>query len=395
VVELATVPSGADRPTVAGVGSAPAHSVASLSTAVVEAMSVGVVVLDSQDRVVLANPAAVEMNAASAATDGTLAAVPDLVSLARTCRNSGQEGEAELRLARPVPAPLRRAPRDLEARAARVIARPVGSDGTVALLLEDLTEQMRVDAVRRDFVANVSHELKTPVGALQLLAETIAECSDDPDTVRRFAARMSTESQRLSTLVQELIDLSRLQGAEPMAGHEVISLAVAAAEAVDRVRLAADAKEIQLSVTADPAIAVQGDMRQLVMAVSNLLENAIAYSPPRTNVKVTVQRRGDSVELLVQDEGIGIPKKHQERIFERFFRVDPARSRMTGGTGLGLSIVKHVATNHGGLVSVWSVEGAGSTFTLSLPTSVLRSGSSPETALTEDPPNAPNDEENG
>ena len=356
----------------------PAHTVASLSTAVVEAMSVGVVVLDAEDRVVLANPAAVAMNAAAPATDGTIVAVPDLVKLARTCRASDSEGEAELRLPRPVPAPLRRAPRDLEARAARVIARPVGDDGTVALLLEDLTEQMRVDAVRRDFVANVSHELKTPVGALQLLAETIAECSDDPETVRRFAARMSTESQRLSTLVQELIDLSRLQGAEPMAGHEDISLAVVAAEALDRVRLAADAKEIQLGVTADPAIVVPGDMRQLVMAVSNLLENAIAYSPPRTNVKVTVQRRADAVEVLVQDEGIGIPKKHQERIFERFFRVDPARSRMTGGTGLGLSIVKHVATNHGGLVSVWSVEGAGSTFTLSLPSRGPRTAPAPD-----------------
>jgi two-component system sensor histidine kinase SenX3 len=228
-----------------------------------------------------------------------------------------------------------------------------------------------VDAVRRDFVANVSHELKTPVGALQLLAETVGECSDDPETVRRFAARMSTESQRLSQLVQELIDLSRLQGAGPMSSLARVVLGGVVAEAVDRVRLAADAKEINVSVTGDPELSVRGDDRQLVMALTNLLDNAVAYSPPRTNVVVTVRAvpvpAGDVVELQVRDEGIGIPKRHQERIFERFFRVDPARSRMTGGTGLGLAIVKHVATNHGGSISVWSAEGAGSTFTLSLP----------------------------
>jgi two-component system sensor histidine kinase SenX3 len=251
-----------------------------------------------------------------------------------------------------------------------VQARPVDGDtGTVVLLLEDLSDQRRVDAVRRDFVANVSHELKTPVGALQLLAETVGEASDEPETVRRFAARMLVESSRLTRLVQELIDLSRLQGAEPMVSREDVNLDAVVAESADRVRLGAEKKGITIGVVGDPGVRVNGDRSQLVMAVSNLLDNAVAYSPPGTNVGVTVNRdeTGDVVAIAVRDEGIGISRRNQQRIFERFFRVDPARSRETGGTGLGLAIVKHVATNHGGRVEVWSAEGAGSTFTLHIP----------------------------
>jgi two-component system sensor histidine kinase SenX3 len=328
----------------------------------------GVIVLDAADQVLLANPAAVTMTGLSGSAPGSVR--EELLRLAAACRASGRRATGEVALPPRVRAPLRRPPRDSELLAARVQARPVdGAPGTVVLLLTDLSDQRRVDAVRRDFVANVSHELKTPVGALQLLAETIGDSSDEPETVRRFAARMLVESSRLTRLVQELIDLSRLQGAEPMVTREDVALAAVIAESVDRVGLAAESKGITVAVSGDADVRVKGDARQLVMAVSNLLENAVAYSPPGTNVGVTVSLADehDAIEIAVRDEGIGISRRNQQRIFERFFRVDPARSRETGGTGLGLAIVKHVATNHGGTVSVWSAEGAGSTFTLRIP----------------------------
>jgi two-component system sensor histidine kinase SenX3 len=339
-----------------------------LEAAVVDMLPTGVIVLDAADQVLLANPAAVTMTGLSGSAPGSVR--EELLRLAAACRASGRRATGEVALPPRVRAPLRRPPRDSELLAARVQARPVdGAPGTVVLLLTDLSDQRRVDAVRRDFVANVSHELKTPVGALQLLAETIGDSSDEPETVRRFAARMLVESSRLTRLVQELIDLSRLQGAEPMVTREDVALAAVIAESVDRVGLAAESKGITVAVSGDADVRVKGDARQLVMAVSNLLENAVAYSPPGTNVGVTVSLADehDAIEIAVRDEGIGISRRNQQRIFERFFRVDPARSRETGGTGLGLAIVKHVATNHGGTVSVWSAEGAGSTFTLRIP----------------------------
>jgi two-component system sensor histidine kinase SenX3 len=224
-----------------------------------------------------------------------------------------------------------------------------------------------VEAVRRDFVANVGHELKTPVGALALLAEAVQGAADDPETVQRFAARMQHEADRLARLVRELIDLSRLQGAEPLPELAPVAIATVVGEAVDRTRAAAAAKDIQLAVGAQPGLVVQGVEAQLATALTNLLANAVSYSPEGTTIAVGARARSGFAEIAVTDSGIGIPRPDRGRVFERFYRVDQSRASATGGTGLGLAIVKHVATNHGGSVSVWSEEGLGSTFTLRIP----------------------------
>ncbi|MGH3387927.1 MAG: sensor histidine kinase, partial [Actinomadura sp.] len=223
-------------------------------------------------------------------------------------------------------------------------------------------------AIRRDFVANVSHELKTPVGAMSLLAETVEGAADDPEAVRRFAGRMQQESVRLANLVHDLIMLARVQSDAPLPQLRPVSLDDVAAEALDRCRLKADAKNITLTIGGCRGMEVRGDEELMVTALRNLVDNAVAYSPENTRVAVATRRTDDlHVEISVTDQGIGIPDIELERIFERFYRVDPARSRQTGGTGLGLAIVKHVTTKHGGEVTVWSKEGSGSTFTLRLP----------------------------
>ena len=242
---------------------------------------------------------------------------------------------------------------------------------SVLIVVEDLSAARRVDAVRRDFVANVSHELKTPVGAMALLAEAVQAASDDPEAVRHFSGRMRAEAQRLSNLVSDLMDLSRLQtGGLSEAG--VIGVDRIIDEAVDAMRLVAQAKEIDIVVSGSQHVLVRGDEAQLVMALRNLLSNAVAYSPSRTRVAIVSTVVDDMVEIAVTDQGVGIPEADQVRIFERFYRVDPARSRGTGGTGLGLALVKHVAVNHGGECTVWSRPGQGSTFTLRLPISKVQ-----------------------
>ena len=233
---------------------------------------------------------------------------------------------------------------------------PVG-DEYMLVLADDRTEISRVQRVRNDFVANVSHELKTPVGAIGLLAEAIEEASDDPQAIEYFTGRLRRESQRLSALVRDIIELSRLQSADVIARGTLVSTDALVNEALDRNRLAAEAKSIVLH--ADPEL--------LGTALHNLVENAVRYSPEKTRVDLLVEREGDTLNISVTDQGAGIPEEEQARIFERFYRVDAARSRQTGGTGLGLSIVKHVMGQHGGQVSVQSVPGQGSTFTLSLP----------------------------
>ncbi len=245
---------------------------------------------------------------------------------------------------------------------------PLGAT-QVLLLADDRTEARRVEATRRDFVVNVSHELKTPVGALSLLAETVEDAADEPETVRRFARRMQTEAARLSALVQEIIELSRLQVPDPLGAARPVAVDQVIREAVDRARTRATAQEIVIEVGRWTGVTVWGDHDLLVTAIRNLLDNAVAYSEPGTKVAVgtTVRHESGIVEIAVVDRGIGIPASEQSRLFERFYRVDPARSRETGGTGLGLSIVKHVATDHGGEVTVWSQPGTGSTFTLRLP----------------------------
>jgi two-component system sensor histidine kinase SenX3 len=234
----------------------------------------------------------------------------------------------------------------------------------------DQSDYARMEATRRDFVANVSHELKTPVGAMALLAEALLASSDDSETVRRFAEKVLVEANRLGDMVAELIELSRLQGAERL--HNVIEVDVdkVVGEAISRHKVGADNADIEVRTDAPSGLRVLGDETLLVTALANLVSNAIAYSPPGSPVSISRRRRGDNIEIAVTDRGIGIALEDQERVFERFFRGDKARSRATGGSGLGLAIVKHVAANHNGSIGVWSKPGTGSTFTLSIPAAV-------------------------
>ena len=233
--------------------------------------------------------------------------------------------------------------------------------------VDDQSEHARMEATRRDFVANVSHELKTPVGAMGVLAEALLASADDPDNVRRFANKMVAESNRLGNMVGELIELSRLQGAEPLPDLEAVDIDTVVAEALSRYKVAADNADIAVTTDAPTGYQVLGDQPLLVTAMANLVSNAIAYSSKGSPVSISRRRRGDNIEIAVTDRGIGIAAADQERVFERFFRADKARSRATGGTGLGLAIVKHVAANHNGSIRLWSQPGTGSTFTMSIP----------------------------
>jgi two-component system, OmpR family, sensor histidine kinase SenX3 len=241
----------------------------------------------------------------------------------------------------------------------------------ILVLAEDRTQARRVEETRRDFVANVSHELKTPIGAVALLAEAMENAADDPDAVHRFAGRLGLESQRLSDLVGQIIDLSRVQAHDPMLQAETVEVDEVLSRAVDRCRVDAEKRSVQLTVAPPTGCRLRGSTQQLVAAVGNLVENAIIYSDAGARVAVAAHRvvRGEDeiIEITVSDNGIGIAPDDVARIFERFYRVDYARSRSNGGTGLGLSIVKHIAAAHGGEVTVWSQLGQGSTFTISIP----------------------------
>ena len=243
---------------------------------------------------------------------------------------------------------------------------PLGK-GYVLVLCDDETEFHRVEAVRRDFVANVSHELKTPIGAISLLAEAVTDYSDDPEAVHRFGGKIQKESTRLVHLVQEIIDLSQVQDNEELESSAVIEVAEVVEEAIDRARTNAESKNITINVALSPDLRVEGSFDLLAKAVRNLVDNAVNYSSADTEVGISTERRGNSVAVIVTDHGIGMSSKETDRIFERFYRVDKARSRNTGGTGLGLSIVKHIIATHGGKIKVWSRQGEGSTFTVLLP----------------------------
>jgi two-component system sensor histidine kinase SenX3 len=271
---------------------------------------------------------------------------------------------------------LARGPIGAGKRELKVSVAPLDDEGMVLVLISDESEARRIDAVRRDFVANVSHELKTPIGALGLLSEAILGAKDQPDEVVRFATRMQNEAKRLTELVQEIIDLSRLQSSDPLQKALEVEVSDVVREAVDQAQFSSEQRGITLEIGDIEDATVIGDRDQLITAVHNLVENAVNYSPERTKVSIVTKRVGDIIEISVTDQGIGIADSELNRIFERFYRVDPARSRLTGGTGLGLSIVKHVALNHGGDVKVWSKEGVGSTFTLQLPVALDEEGSS-------------------
>jgi two-component system sensor histidine kinase SenX3 len=244
---------------------------------------------------------------------------------------------------------------------------PLSEGELVLVMLRDESEAQRVHEVRRDFVANISHELKTPIGALSLLSEAVMEAKEDSEAVTKFASRMQTEAKRLTDLVQEIIQLSRVQDSDPLHEAKVLLASDLIKEALDQCRTTADSRKITLYFQESEDDYVQGDHNQLTMALNNLIENAINYSPAGTKVSVSTSVENGIISIAVSDQGIGIPEVEVERIFERFYRVDPARSRETGGTGLGLSIVKHIVTKHGGEISVWSSENVGSTFTIRLP----------------------------
>ena len=315
----------------------------------------GVVVLNHEGDVVAHNPRAAELGL----VDGVRADERAWKAAERVL-HTGQIVRVDL-------SPLERATRPGRGPTAVLgEVRPLG-DGFTVVDASDESDAVRLEATRRDFVANVSHELKTPVGAVALLAEAVLGAADDPDEVRRFATKILTESTRLGALVTELIELSRLQGAERLPELATVEVDEVVREALARCRLAAESTDIDITVDPPSGLLVDGDATLLVTALSNLVDNAISYSPPGSPVSVSRRLAGGFVEIAVTDRGIGIAPEHQRRVFERFFRVDPARSRVTGGTGLGLAIVKHVAANHGGDVRLWSRLGTGSTFTLRIP----------------------------
>ncbi len=293
---------------------------------------------------------------------------PELIALIRVVRRTGQAQTGKIEIPR---GPIGEGLRDLTV---KVIAL-TKSDQTL-VLISDESEAERVHEVRRDFVANISHELKTPIGALSLLSEAVLSAKNDPESVTKFATRMQHEAKRLTDLVQEIINLSRLQDSDPLQVAKELNINDLVREAVDQCETTSGARKIWVSITEGPDATVLGDREQLIMAIHNLIENAINYSPENTKVSVTTNIEEDIVEISVTDQGIGIPEEELDRIFERFYRVDPARSRETGGTGLGLSIVKHVSSKHGGEVKVWSSPNVGSTFALRLPIYIQDGGSS-------------------
>ncbi|WP_374251107.1 sensor histidine kinase [Micromonospora sp. R77] len=340
----------------------------------IASLRAGVVVLDPDDVPVLVNPAARAMGLLrTGAAPGSIAAHPLIRTLAGQVRRTGVRREIELDL------PRGRDNAGVNPLGVHLRAMGLGA-GYIAVEAADVTESHRLARVRRDFVANVSHELKTPIGALQLLAEALVDATEPADedaaglsedmlAARRFAERIQHESTRLGRLVQELLELTRLQGAEPQPPPEPVAVDWVIAEVLDRTRTAAAARRVEVAVEGERGLTVYGSDSQLATAVANLVENAINYSGEDTCVRLTARRAEDVVEIAVTDQGIGIAPTDVDRIFERFYRADQARSRSTGGTGLGLAIVKHIASNHGGRVDVSSTLGGGSTFTLRLPAS--------------------------
>ena len=321
---------------------------------VLDALESAGVVLDPSNNVIKSSPGALSMGLVV----NDQIAHPELLDLARGVRRTGESVSEDLVLSR---GPFGDASMHLRVRVARLGSR------YVLLLAEDRTEAFRLDEVRRDFVANISHELKTPIAAVGLLAEALGHAADEPAQVRRFADRLTTEAGRLARLTQEIIELSRLQAQDALRQPELLDIDDIVAAGIDQNRVVADADRITIAVGKKSRAKVYGDERLLVMAVHNLVANAVHYSAPGSRVGVGSRVNDGVIEITVTDQGVGIPESDLDRIFERFFRVDQARSRNTGGTGLGLSIVKHVVQIHGGDIRVWSQPGHGSTFTIRLP----------------------------
>jgi two-component system sensor histidine kinase SenX3 len=308
------------------------------------------------------NPA----NLAVRATQGALAfgllqnrtlTSPDLVELVNKTRESNTIEALDVELT----TGLSKDKVYITARAANI------GDGNVLLIVDDRTESKRLDETRRDFIANISHELKTPIGAISLLSEALADAAEDPEAVAKFSKSLRKESKRLSGLIKDVIQLSRIQSAEIVTNAEIVDLSTVVMEAVDRNSFRAENRGLKISYDAPEGVEVVGDPEMLTVAVKNLIENAIIYSDEGASVGVGLRSVDNVAEITVTDSGIGIANSDQGRIFERFYRVDPSRSRKTGGTGLGLAIVKHVALSHNGEVKLFSKPGVGSTFTLRIP----------------------------
>lgn len=319
--------------------------------------STGYLVMDATGRPLLHNDRATELGLLHAGIVSR-----EILQAAGRCGVSGESVEVPLR---PVSstASLTARSRPL---AVLAIVRPIDG-GRILVSATDETGAQRMEAARRDFVANVSHELKTPVAAMGLLAEATVDAVDHPDDARRFAGKLQAEAVRLATLVNELIALSRLQGADPLPDLAVVEVDAVVQDTIARTAMAAETAGIEVITDQPCAMVVRGDRALLVTALTNLVDNAINYSVAGSQVSISRGLVDGSVQIAVTDRGVGIAPEYTERVFERFFRIDPARSRSTGGTGLGLAIVKHVAANHGGSATVWSRPGTGSTFMLRLP----------------------------
>ncbi|HEV7565104.1 MAG TPA: ATP-binding protein [Microbacteriaceae bacterium] len=338
-----------------------AHAAAVVSPAVpdgvdqvIDALESAGVVLDPSNNVIKASPGALAIGLVW----NQALVHPQLITLVDRVRRTGEPITDALELAR---GPFGDANIHLSVRVARLGSR------YILLLAEDHTESFRLENVRRDFVANISHELKTPIGAVSLLAEALDSASADPAQVRRFAKRLSEESARLAGITQDIIELSRLQAADALTHAELVRVDQVIGAAIDQNRVAAESKGIELATRGHKDAEVYGDSTLLIMAVHNLISNAVQYSPGGSRVGIGVRTTDGVVEIAITDQGEGIPEEDLDRVFERFFRVDQARSRHTGGTGLGLAIVKHAVQNHGGDIRVWSRPGHGSTFTIRLP----------------------------
>lgn len=324
---------------------------------VLHAMDDPAVVVDTSSTVLAASATAEPFGL----VEGSAVSADDLRMLARRAREREDGVQSETLRLRRGALPIE--PRLVSVRATRISPR------LTLIVLRDITEKERVEQMRRDFVANTSHELKTPVGAVTLLAEAVESAADDPDQVRLFAARLTAEASRLGRLTARIMNLSRLQAADDLMSDRDVSIDEVVASAIDAHAVQAASGEVSLTRGGARGLFVRGDVQVLTDAVGNLVANAIAYSPAGSSVGIGVKADADVVEIAVADRGAGIPEAEQERIFERFYRADQARSRRTGGTGLGLSIVKHAVQRHGGEVRLWSRPDRGSTFTIRLPRS--------------------------
>jgi two-component system sensor histidine kinase SenX3 len=342
------------------VSSQKAKRVAADAVEFLEVLETAGVIVDSDNQVVNQSPRAIEMGL----VEYDKVVSDDLIEIINKARTTGQSVTQELYFSKNI-----RSPKLYVSARATLL-----SEELIILLVEDRTEAKRLDETRRDFVENISHELKTPISAISLLSEALQVAIDDPEQVKKFSKNLHKESKRLGSLVTKIIQLSRIQAGDLKGEIEVFDLGLIVDEAVELNQFLADSKGVRITADTPTGIMVQGDAGLLSMAIKNLIENAVLYSESGSSVGVGLSVSEGFAEVAVIDQGIGIPVDQQERIFERFYRVDPSRSRDTGGTGLGLSIVKHAANNHGGEITLFSRPNLGSTFTLRIPIHLAEQG---------------------